>query len=148
VNEDSGTGRGDVEVVVGGDGEVPHPACPVHRSVAAEDGCRDTSRHPQGVAEPEFSGFDPAPGGRVPEQVAGGGVDHRTAVMPGPDGDVVAVGVVVDEDGGDRLGLGFAGAGVGSEDLVAGFEAGDGDGYPAGEQDFGACRVPELVQGI
>ena len=37
---------------------------------------------------------------RVPEEVAGGGVDDLGAVA-GLDGEVVDVGVVVDEDGGD-----------------------------------------------
>ena len=45
---------------------------------------------------------------------------------------------MVDEDSGDRLGPSFAGAGVGGKDLLARFQAGDGDGSPAGKQHFGA----------
>ncbi len=51
---------------------------------------------------------------------------------------VVAVGVVVDQDRRDRLGSSLAGLHVGGEDLVAGFEAGDGHGEPAGEKHLGA----------
>lgn len=50
-----------------------------------------------------------------------GGVDHRGAI-PGLDAQVVQVGVVVDEDGGDGLGLGLACLDIGGEDLVAGLE--------------------------
>ena len=69
--------------------------------------------------------------------MGGGGVDDRclAAVFHCQ---VVAVTVVVDEDRGDRLGLGLPGSGVGGEDLVAGPEAGDGDGGAGGEENPGA----------
>ncbi len=50
--------------------------------------------------------------------------------------------LVVDLDGGDRFRAGLAGGGVGGLDLVAGLEAGDGGGLPAGEQDPGG--IPRL----
>src|SRR6202522_1069935 len=75
---------------------------------------------------------------RVPEQVVAGGVD-ACAAAAGLDGEVVQVGVVGDQDRGDRLGAGPAGFGVGGEDLVAGFEVGDWDGLAVGEQHRGAC---------
>jgi hypothetical protein len=53
----------------------------------------------------------------------------------GPDSEVVEVGVVVEEDGGDGLGLVLAGLGVDRLDLVADLEGGDRDGLPVREQD-------------
>jgi len=70
--------------------------------------------------------------------VAAGGVDDL-----GPaarfDGEVVQVGVVVNLDGADRLGLVLAGLGVGGQDLVAGLEGGDRGGLAAGQQDAGVA---------
>ena len=99
-----------------------------------------TARLPSGVLR--CSPFDSLFAGiqlvqiRVPEQVVGGGVDDLGAVA-GLDGEVVEVGVVVDQDGGDGLGLVLAGLGVGGQDLVAGLEGGDRDGLAGGEQDQG-----------
>jgi len=45
---------------------------------------------------------------------------------------------VVDQDGADGLSLGFAGLGVGGQDLLAGLELADRDGLAAGEQHLGA----------
>ena len=69
-----------------------------HTTMVSDNQIVWSSRHPQGVTESEFSGFDSAPCGRISEQVAkfSGGVDHRTPAMPDPDGDVVAVDVAVD----------------------------------------------------
>src|SRR5690348_12232943 len=64
---------------------------------------------------------------RVPEQVAGGGVDDLGASLC-LDGEVVEVGVVVDQDGGDGLRAGLCGLRVSGEDLVAGLELADRDG--------------------
>ena len=54
--------------------------------------------------------------------------------MAGLDGEVVEVGVVVDLDGGDGLGLVPAGFGVVGGDLVAGFEGADGLVLPPGSR--------------
>lgn len=43
---------------------------------------------------------------------------------------------MVDEDGGDGLGLGLACLDIGGEDLVAGLELADRDSDAGGEQDF------------
>lgn len=89
------------------------------------------------VAGTEGGGLGPSACGLVPEEVVAGGVDDR-----GPpsalDCQVVAVCVVVDHHCGDRFGLGLTGLRIGGQDLVAGCEAGDGHGYPAGQQDLGA----------
>jgi hypothetical protein len=47
----------------------------------------------------------------------------------------IVIGVVVDQDRGDGLGLGLAGPGAGGQDLVAGPELADGDGGAGGEHD-------------
>jgi hypothetical protein len=67
--------------------------------------------------------------------VVAGGVDDGGAAG-GLDGQVIEVGVVVDQDGGDRLGLGLAGLGAGGQDLVAGLELADRDGGTGCEQDL------------
>ena len=81
----------------------------------------------------------------VPEQVAAGGVDDLGAGA-GLDGEVVQVGVVVDQDSGDGLGLVLAGPGVSGEDLVSRLELADRDRLARGEQDqrAGGERVPAL----
>ena len=74
-----------------------------------------------------------------------GGVDDLGAGS-GLDGEVVEVGVVVDQDGGDGLGLVLAGLGVGGQDLVSRLELADRDRLARGEQDqrAGGERVPAL----
>jgi hypothetical protein len=52
------------------------------------------------------------------------------------DGEVVQVGVVVDQDG-DGLGLGLACLDIGGQDVVAWLELADRDGGTGGEQDRG-----------
>ena len=74
-------------------------------------------------------------------------MDDRSSVRD-PHEQVIAVGVVVDEDSGDRLGLSSAGAGFGGQDLVTGFEAGDGDGDPAGEQDLAGTSTIKVDDGV
>jgi hypothetical protein len=69
--------------------------------------------------------------------VVGGGGDDGGAVR-GLDGEVIAVGVVVDQDGGDRLRGGFAGLGAGGQDLIAGLQLADGDQGTGGGQELGA----------
>ena len=54
--------------------------------------------------------------------------------VSGLDGQVIQVGVVVEQDGSYRLGLGIAGLGVGGQYLCAGFELADRDGCAAREQ--------------
>jgi hypothetical protein len=63
-------------------------------------------------------------------------VDDLGAVG-GPDVEVIEVGVVVDEDGGDGLGAGLAGGRASGQDLVAGLEAGDGHRLAGGQEDLG-----------
>ena len=76
--------------------------------------------------------------GEVPEKVAPGCVDDRGLVVI-PDLEIVAVGVVVDQDRGDRLRPGvFPGLDAGGEDLVACLELADGDRGPRSEQDLSA----------
>ena len=93
VDEYIGGGGGDVEVVVAGDGEVPHPAGPVAGRVAAGDGGGAACGGAQAGAVAEGAGLDPAVGGGVPERVVAGGVDDRGPAV-GADGQVVPVGVV------------------------------------------------------
>ena len=81
----------------------------------------------------------------VPEEVVSGGVDDLDAVR-GFDVEVVEVGVVVDLDGGDGFRAGLAGGRVRRFDFVAGFEAGDGGGLAAGEQDRGAGGEAHAAQ--
>lgn len=57
--------------------------------------------------------------------------------IAGPDGQVVEVGVVVEQDGGDGLGLVLAGLSVGRLDLVAWLEAEDRGGLLVRQQDPG-----------
>jgi hypothetical protein len=66
-------------------------------------------------------------------------VDDLGAVA-GFHGQVVEVRVVVQEDGGDGLGLVFPRLGVGCLDLVADLEAGDRGGLPVRQQDPGRRR--------
>jgi hypothetical protein len=75
---------------------------------------------------------------RIPEQVAAGGVNDLGPAA-GADGEVVGVGVVVEQDGGDGLGLVPAGLGVVGLDLVAGLEGGDRGGLAVGQQDLGVA---------
>ena len=126
MGQDSADSGVDVEVVVGGDSEVPHPAGTLAGSVAARDNSGCAAGGAEVVAGVEVSGFHPLAGGGVPEQVAGGGVDDRGAVAC-LDRQVIEARVVVDEDGGDCLGLGLACLDVGGQDFVAGLEGGDGD---------------------
>src|SRR6266550_6474566 len=79
VDEYIGGGGGDVEVVVAGDGEVPHPAGPVPGGVAAEGGGGAACGGAQAGAVLQGGGLDPAVGGGVPERVVAGGVDDRGA---------------------------------------------------------------------
>ena len=58
---------------------------------------------------------------------------YDLGAVTGFDGEVVQVGVVVDFDCGDGLGLVLAGLGVGGEDLVARLEGGDRGGLAAGQ---------------
>lgn len=127
-----------VEVVAVLDGEVPHPAGGVRGRVSSEDPNESAVGRAQLVPRGERVGVCPAAGGLVPEPVVGGGLDDRDLAARGLDYQVVQVRVVVEEDGGDRLGLGFAGLGVGGEDLVAGRELADGDCCAGGEQDLRA----------
>src|ERR1039457_1422608 len=73
VGQDSADSGVDVEVVVGGDSEVPHPAGTLAGSVAARDNSGCAAGGAEVVAGVEVSGFHPLAGGGVPEQVAGGG---------------------------------------------------------------------------
>jgi hypothetical protein len=126
-----------VEVVVVLDGEVPHPARRQLGCVAAGDADDGASGCAEAVAVAEGYGPGPLPGGLVEEQVRAGGVDDARAVRS-LYLQVIQVGVMVEQDGGNRLGLGLAGPGAGGQDLVAGFELADGDGGAGGEQDLGA----------
>jgi hypothetical protein len=67
-------------------------------------------------------GVEDGVGGQEP---AGGRV-----VLAGFDGQIAAVGVVVNQDRSNRLGRGLPSADVGREDLLARFEAGDGTATP------------------
>jgi hypothetical protein len=60
VDEYIGGGGGDVEVVVAGDGEVPHPPGPVLRRVAAQHGRGAACGGAQVGAVAEGGGLDPA----------------------------------------------------------------------------------------
>ena len=120
MDEYSGGDSVDVEVmvVVTGDGEVPHPVGGNLRGPAADDGGGAVDRGAKAGAVFEGGGLDSPVRRGVPEQMVRGGLDDRGAV-PGLDSEVVEVGVVADQDGGDRLGLGPAGLGVGGQDLLA-----------------------------
>src|SRR5712691_1710505 len=63
----------DVEVVVAGDGEVPHPAGPVPGGVAAKHSGGAADGGAQAGAVFQGGGLDPAAGGGVPERVVAGG---------------------------------------------------------------------------
>src|ERR1700678_667044 len=92
-------GGGHIEVVVGLNSEVPHPAVAAGERVSAGNGDSDVGGWgTQLGAIAEGAGAGPSLGGLVPEGVAGGGVDDCGAVG-GVDGEVVQVGVVVDPDG-------------------------------------------------
>ena len=84
----------EVVVVVAGDGEVPHPPVVVGRNRAAVGHDLLTVGRLEVLALAELGGLDPLPAGRVPEEVAGGGVDDLDAVR-GFDVEVIQVGVVV-----------------------------------------------------
>lgn len=86
--------RLDVEVVVAGDGEVPHPADRVLRLVAAYDVGWAAAAGAQAGAVLEGARLDSAVGGGVPEQVTAGGLDDGCAAG-GAHAQVVAVVVVV-----------------------------------------------------
>jgi hypothetical protein len=94
----------EVVVVVAGDGEVPHPAVMLGRDRPADDDRGLAVRRLEVHARFELFCRNPAVVRiRIPEQVAGGGADDGGAAA-GFDGEVVEVGVVVDEDGGDASG--------------------------------------------
>src|SRR5260370_27968046 len=82
----------DVEVVVAGDGEVPHPARAVRGRVAAQDGGGAACRGTEVGALLEGACLDPAAsspaGAWYPEGVVAGGVDDRGPGV-GADGQVV-----------------------------------------------------------
>lgn len=125
-------------VAASGDGQVPHPPVLVARRASADHGSRSAAaRAAELVAVPEGACLDPAVAGEVEEQVPAGGVDHRSAV-PGPDFQVVEVGVVVDQDGGDGLGPCLPGLRIRGQDLVAGSEQADRDRSSASQEDFRA----------
>src|SRR5215469_12284900 len=137
VDKDRSGDGANVEVVVAGDGKVPHPAGASPRVTAVDDGDATPAGGAQMGAVPEAGGLDPAVGERIPEQMAGRGMDDRDAVR-GLDFQVVTVAVVVHQDSLDPLGGRLAGAGVGGEDLVTALEVGDGHGGAASQQDLGA----------
>lgn len=140
VDEDGCRGDVGVEVVVvaAGDGQVPHPAVAVAGGVSADDGGGGAAaRAAELVAAVQLVGLDPAVAGEVEEQVAAGGVDDRGLVL-GPDFQVVPVGVMVDQDGGDGLGPCLPGLRIRGQDLVAGSEQADRDRSSASQEDFRA----------
>jgi hypothetical protein len=65
VDKDRGGNSVDVEVMVAGDGEVPHPTRCLLGSVAPGDGGDGTTGAAQAIAAVESGGFDPAAGGGV-----------------------------------------------------------------------------------
>jgi hypothetical protein len=69
-----------IEVAVVADGEVPHPAGAVLRSVSAGYGGVQAAGGSQETGGGECGGSGPSAGGRVPEQVLAGGVDDRGLV--------------------------------------------------------------------
>jgi hypothetical protein len=78
------------------------------------------------------------------------GLDDRHPAVDA-DGQVIQVGIVLEDDGLDGLCLGLAGLDVGGLDLVAGFELADGDGGTGGEQDPGGrgeAVITARVDGI
>ena len=90
----------EVVVVVPGDGQVPHPPVVPLRGDAAVGGCQRAVRGLEVLTLRQFVRSNPLVQIRIPEQVGGGGADDRGAVA-GLDGQVVEVGVVVKQDGGD-----------------------------------------------
>src|SRR5581483_4548169 len=82
--------RNDVEVVVAGDGEVPHPSGGMAGCPAADDGDMVTGRGAEVVAGVQAGGTGPAAGGGVPERVVAGGADDG-GPGSGPDLQVVQV---------------------------------------------------------
>jgi hypothetical protein len=98
VNEYSRGGCVDVEVVVAGDSEVPHPPGDLLRRVAVEGGGGGgggaACGRAQAGAVSECCGLDPAVGGLIPEQVVAGGIDDRGAAVSA-DLEVIEVGTLV-----------------------------------------------------
>lgn len=128
VDEDGGNGGVDVEVVViaAGDGQVPHPPVMVPRRASADHCHSSSAGGAQVVTVPERGGLDPPVLGEVVEQVPAGGIDDR-GLVPVPDSQVVAVGVVMHEHDGNGLGRGLPGLRVGGLDLVPRPELADRD---------------------
>lgn len=103
VGEDARHPGGDVEVVVGGDGEVPHVACSGDDGRAG-DGRSRAVAGAKPVASSEVVGVGPGVSGVVPERVVRGGVDHGRLPRRS-DSEVEEVGVVVDPHLLHRLGF-------------------------------------------
>jgi hypothetical protein len=94
------TGRGEhveVVVVVAGDGEVPHPPVVDLRGGAAVGGGDSAVGGLEAFTLRKFIRRNPVVQIRIPEEVAGGGVDDLDAAG-GLDAQVIQVGVVVDLD--------------------------------------------------
>jgi len=105
--------------------------------VAAGDGDGPAGRGAQVGTVFQRGGLDPPVAGLIPEQVAAGGADDRGAVRC-PDLQVIQVGVVVDEHGGDGLAGGLAGLDVGGEDFLPLVQLADRDQGAGCGEDPGA----------
>jgi hypothetical protein len=129
----------DVEVVIAGDGQVPHPAGGIGGSVTAEDADFSAAAGAQEIAGGQGVGVCPAAGGLVPEPVMAGGLDDRGPAVD-LDRQVIQVVVVLEDDGLDGLGLRLARFRIRGEHFVAGFQLADQDRGPGGEQDLRGRR--------
>jgi hypothetical protein len=86
---------------------------------------------------------------RVPKQVVTGGVDDVGAVgaVADLDGEVVEVGIVVGQDGGNALGLVLAGPGVRGYDLVPGLYRADDLSKSLAARDPAGAASPGFSRG-
>lgn len=116
--EDSYSSGLDVEVVIAGDGKIPHPAVVVAGDVPADYHRDATRKGTQAGADFEGRGLDPPAGCGIPEEMAAGGVDGLGTSLR-LDLQLVEVGVVVDQYCGCRLSLGLAGPGVSGHYILA-----------------------------
>ena len=143
MNQDVRSVGVDVEVmiVIARNVQVPHPASPLARHPSADDDRVITrARGPQMSAVLQGTGLDPpAPVTNTwhPDWVAARRVDDRHC-LPGPDLEVIQIGVVVHQDRSNGLSLGPARLRIRRENLVTDLKLADRDRLARSEQDLGA----------